>query len=340
MAVTIKDVAKMAEVSPSTVSRVIAGSKRISEATHKRVKEAMDHLGYYPNANARSLVKNSTDTIGLVLSRSVVKALANPFFPEILRGITSVTQEYVYSLLLSSSKDHFQEEEQALKMVKERRVDGLLILASRANDLLIEKLQKGKHPFVLVGRIPGEEDLCWVNNDNIQAAKRAVNYLTNLGHSSIGLLVGSSDYIVSQDRLEGYKQGLLEVGIDYDPTLIEEVDFTEESGYRGMMNLLERNSRLTAVFAIDDLLALGAMKAIKEQGLSVPEDVSIVGFNDNPLASYVDPALTTVRIPIADLGRKATDLLIKKVKKKDIDEKQLVLSNELIIRNSCTSLKD
>lgn len=335
MAITIKDVAKMAKVSPSTVSRVIAGSERISKATHERVKRAMDHLGYYPNANARSLVKNSTETIGLVLSRSVVSALSNPFFPEIFRGITSVTQEYGYSLLLSSSKDHIQEEEEALRMLRERRVDGLLILASRVNDPLIEKLQQGNYAFVVVGRIPEDENVLWVNNDNVEAAKKAVAYLTGLGHRNIGLLVGSAEYIVSQDRLEGYRLALEEAGIPYDPTLVEEIDFTEEGGFRGMEALLSRKPDLTAVFAIDDLLAIGAMKALKQHGRNIPADVSIVGFNDDPLASYVDPALTTIRIPIYEMGIKAAQMLIQRIKEDEPNEIHAVLGNEIILRNSC-----
>lgn len=335
MGVTIKDVAKIAKVSPSTVSRVIAGSQRISKATHERVKKAMEDLGYYPNANARSLVKNSTETLGLVLSRSVVSALANPFFPEIFRGITSVTQDFGYSLLLSSSKDHHQEEEEALRMLRERRVDGLLLLASRVNDSLIQKLHKGKHNFVLVGRVPGVEDVHWVNNDNVQAAEKAISYLAQLGHQKIGLLVGSSQYIVSRDRLDGYKLGLEIAGIPFDPTLVEEVDFTEESGYIGMESLLERRPDLTAVFAIDDLLAMSAIKAIKERGLSVPDDISIVGFNDDPLASYIDPQLTTIRIPIYEMGVKATQMLIKLIREESVPEKQLVLSNEIVIRKTC-----
>ncbi len=334
MGPTIKDVAKIAKVSPSTVSRVIAGSKRISKATHQRVRKAMEDLGYYPNANARSLVKNSTETIGLVLSRSVVAALSNPFFPEIFRGITSVTQEYGYSLLLSSSKDYVQEEEEALRMLKERRVDGLLILASRANDSLIETLVKEKHSFVLVGRMPGIEELHWVNNDNVQSAEKAVDYLTELGHKKIAFLGGSPELIVSRDRLIGYKNGLQKAGLDFDFTLVEEVDFTEESGFKSLERLLERHPDLTAVFAIDDLLALGAMKAIKEEGLIVPDDISVVGFNDNPLASYVVPALTTIRIPIYDMGVQAARMLLQKLKGEEVTEYQIVLDSELIIRES------
>lgn len=299
----------------------------------------MEQLGYYPNANARNLVRNSTETIGLVLSRSVVEALSNPFFPEIFRGITSATQEYGYSLLLSSSKDHVQEEEDALRMLRERRVDGLLILASRVNDSLIQKLQKDNHAFVLVGRVPGEEGLYWVNNDNVLAAEKAISYLTSLGHRKIALLVGSSEYIVSQDRLQGYKLGLANAGISFDPALVEEVDFTEDGGFRGMQALLARSPELTAVFAIDDIIAIGAMKAIKEQGYAVPDDISVMGFNDDPLASYIDPALTTVRIPIYEMGMRAAQMLIKVVCGQEVPEHQQVLISEIVVRKSCVELK-
>lgn len=338
MAVTIKDVAKLANVSPSTVSRVIARSNRISVDTQERVRQAMKELGYYPNANARSLVKNSTDTIGLVLSRSVVSALANPFFPLIFRGITSITQEFRYSLLLSSSKDYLEEEEEALRMLKERRVDGLLLLASRVNDSIIEELQKGKHSFVIVGRVPGEADVNWVNNDNVQAAEKAVNYLTGLGHHKIGLLIGSSDLIVSQDRLLGYQHALSRSDIPFEPTLVREVDFTEDGGYLGMCELLNEHPDMTALFAIDDLIAIGAMKAAREKGLEIPNDISIVGFNDNPLATYINPALTTIKIPIYEMGAKAAEILINLMKNPDSPSSQVVLDSDLIIRDSCRQL--
>ncbi|MCK4259219.1 MAG: LacI family DNA-binding transcriptional regulator [Halanaerobiales bacterium] len=338
MGVTIKDVAKLANVSPSTVSRVIAGNKRISLATHEKVKKAMDEIGYYPNANARSLVNNSTEMIGLVLSRSVVAALSNPFFPEIIRGITSIAQKYGYSLLLSSSKDHFEEEEEALRMLRERRVDGLLVLASRVNDSLIQKVQHGNHPIVLVGRVPNDDELYWVNNDNVESAKKAVTYLTELGHQKIGLLSGSMEYIMSQDRLEGYQLGLSQAGISYDSTLIEEVEFTVESGTQGMMKLLEKHPDLTAVFATDDILAIGAIQMLKNKGLAVPKDISVIGFNDGPFASYIDPSLTTIRIPIYEMGVTAVGMLIKIIKGEEISQRQVSLSTELIIRDSCKQL--
>lgn len=337
MAVTIKDVAKIANVSPSTVSRVIAGSKRISVDTHNRVKKAMRELGYYPNANARNLVKNTTDTIGLVLARSIVSALGNPFFPEVFRGITSITQELGFRLLLSSSKNLLEEEEEALSMLKERRVDGLLLLASRVQDSLIETLIDGNYPFVVVGRVPGVR-INWVNNDNVRAAEKAISYLTDLGHRTIGLLHGPSELIVSQDRLLGYQQGLKNSGIPFDPTLVREVDFTEAGGFLGMNQLLKTHPEMTAVFAIDDLIAIGVIEAASEKGLAIPDDISIVGFNDSPLASYLKPALTTIRIPIYEMGVKATEMLIDQLQNPSEEICQVVLDSELIIRDSCKRL--
>lgn len=337
MAVTIKDVAKIANVSPSTVSRVIAGSKRISDETHHRVKKAMRELGYYPNANARSLVKNTTDTIGLVLARSIVSALGNPFFPEVIRGITSITQDLGYRLLLSSSKNFLEEEEEALSMLKERRVDGLLLLASRVQDSLVKKLHQGNYSFVVVGRVPGIE-INWVNNDNVRAAEKAISYLTELGHQKIGLLLGPLELIVSQDRLLGYKQGLQKAGIPFDPTMVQEVDFTEAGGFTGMNRLLKTHPEMTAVFAIDDLVAAGVMQAAKEQGLEIPGDISLIGFNDSPLASYMKPELTTIGIPIYEMGVQATKILINQLQNPEEKTQQVVLDSKLIVRQSCQRL--
>lgn len=336
MGTTIKDVAREAGVSPSTVSRVIAGSKKISPETTERVKQAMRKLKYYPNVHARNLVTNSTDTVGLVLSRQAQEAFSNPFFPEVLRGITSVSQPEGFKLLFFSGSDHHQEEEEALSLYREKRVAGLILLASRVNDHLIARLRDEQCPFVLVGRVEDDNDIYWVNNDNVQASKNAVDYLLKLKHTRIGMLTGPLIYTVSQDRLQGYYDSLRKKGIEPSPEMVQEVEFTEEGGYEGLKALLRKNSGITAVFAADDTLAIGAMRAAKELDLRIPDDLSIVGFNDDLFAGYVDPPLTTVRIPIFELGRKAMEMLSGLIKGKAVQEKHVVLSNNLIIRKSCT----
>jgi len=332
---TIKDVAKQAKVSPSTVSRVIADNSRISPETKERVNKIIKELNYHPNMIARSLIKRSSRTLGLVLSRSTEIAFSNPFFPEIIRGISAVTQRHQYSLMLTTTEDYEEEARQCLQMLEEKRVDGVLLLASRIKDDLIEKLCRNNYPFVVVGRVPEINGYYSVNNDNVQAAYTAVRHLLNLGHRRVAFLNGLEDFTVCQDRFEGYCFAFREFGLDINQSYIANGMFTQEEGYRLTNELLRVSPSLTAVFAVDDEMAIGAYQAIKEQGLSIPDDVAVVGFNDDPLASVVEPALTTVRIPIYEMGIAATEMLIKLLNKEKLVSTQRILSSELIIRDSC-----
>jgi DNA-binding LacI/PurR family transcriptional regulator len=336
---TIKDVAKLAHVSPSTVSRVIADNRRISPATKERVKKIMQELNYHPNMIARSLIKRSSLTLGLVLSRSTDSAFSNPFFSEIIRGISTVTQSYHYNLMLATAEDYTEEARQCLCMVTEKRVDGVLLLASRVNDELIPELAKNGYPFVVVGRAPDLNKSYSVNNDNIQAAYSAVRHLFNLGHQRIALLNGPDEYILCQDRYEGYRFAFREYGIENDPTLIKKGSFTQNDGYRLTLELLAIDPPPTAIFAVDDLMAIGAYKAIKEKKMRIPEDIAVIGFNDDPLASVVEPALTTIRLPIYEMGQTAAAMIIGLLQDQEIFPSQRILSSELIIRDSCGAKK-
>jgi DNA-binding LacI/PurR family transcriptional regulator len=332
---TIKDVAKLAGVSPSTVSRVLADNRRISPATKERVKKIMTELNYHPNMIARSLIKRSSYTLGLILSRSTDSAFSNPFFSEIIRGISAVTQQFHYNLMLATAEDYAEEAKQCLRMITEKRVDGVLLLASRVNDALIPELSKNGYPFVVVGRAPDLNKCYSVNNDNIQAAYSAVRHLFNLGHQRIALLNGPEEYILCQDRYEGYRFAFREYGIENNPAFVKIGSFTQEDGYRLTSELLNMALPPSAIFAVDDLMAIGAYKAIKEKKLRIPEDIALVGFNDDPLASVVEPALTTVRIPIYEMGLAAATMIIGLLQEQEVFPAQRILSSELIIRDSC-----
>ncbi|WP_165907870.1 LacI family DNA-binding transcriptional regulator [Hydrogenispora ethanolica] len=332
---TIKDVAQLANVSPSTVSRVIADSKRISDETKERVKAAMQQLHYHPNLIARSLIRRSSQTLGLVLSRSTDSAFSNPFFPEILRGISAVSKSYHYGLMLAAAEDYAEEAKLCLKMMTERRVDGVLLLASRVNDGLIRELSASDCPFVVLGRAPESLKCYSVNNDNIQAAYSAVRHLLNLGHQRIALLNGPADYIFCQDRFEGYRFAFREFGIEHDPEWIKSGSLTQEDGYRLTRELFQLDPAPSAIFCVDDVMAIGAYQAIKERGLTIPGDIAVVGFNDDPLASVIEPHLTTVRIPIYEMGVTATQMIIRILEGNEPLPFQRVLSSELVIRQSC-----
>jgi len=332
---TIKDVAKLAGVNPSTVSRVLAGSPLISEKTREKVKKAMAELGYHPDLNARNLARNETGTLGLVLPRAAEELFQNPFFPEVLRGITSQARKAGYDLLLSSGTTEREEREAVLRLVDGRRCDGLILLVSRTDDVLMKELEKRAFPAVVIGKPLNNYRVGFVDNDNIGASFLATNYLIQKGHRQIGLIVGALGLVVSLDRLEGYKKAIKSAGFSFDRRYVVSADFSEEGGYRGVYELKKRFKNLPgAILCADDLQAFGAYRAIRELGLRVPEDVSVVGFNNVPLSSFVTPPLTTVDIHIYELGTKAVELLIQIVKGGIAEIPGVLVPVSLIERNS------
>lgn len=293
----------------------------------------MEKLGYHHNAIARSLVSRSSRTIGLIMSRAASLALLNPFFPEVIRGISDAAQPAQYHLLLSSSPTHAEERQEALAMLRHRRVDGVILLASWLNDQLIHDLLREEFPFVVVGRVPGHDDLPAVNNDNVRAAELAVDHLLDLGYSEVAFVAGDPNLVVTADRLEGYRTALGRRGIPFRPDWVVYTEFSVEGGGRALDRLWEAKPKPRAVFATDDILAIGLIQAAKARGLRVPEDVAVVGFNDSAAAPWLDPPLTTVRIPIYEMGRTAASLLIDLMQGRPV--KSVVLPAELAVRRSC-----
>lgn len=333
--VTIKDVAKAAGVSPSTVSRVLSDSKRISQETKDRVRKIMKELGYHQNAIARSLVTRRTDSIALVMARPTQQAFDNPFFSMIIQGISLVTQKKHYSLVLSSTADYHEEQEETMKLIRNRRVDGVILMASRNNDHLIKKLLELKFPFVLIGRSPEHEDIPRINNNNFKAAYDTSSYLIKNNYKKILALSGPEEYIVSQDRVAGYKKALEDYGYQENIKVVYTDDFTYQDGYNSTLNLIEdRKDSLDAIFAFDDMIALGAIRALQSLNLKVPEHLAIIGFNDDPIASYMKPALTTVKIPIVEMGEAAAAMLIRMLGEENYNGEGKILDTELIIRES------
>ncbi|MFW5786756.1 MAG: LacI family DNA-binding transcriptional regulator [Halanaerobiales bacterium] len=331
---TIKDVAQKADVSPSTVSRVISDSPNISDSTKHRVRKIMEEMNYHPNAIARSLVTQKTNTIGLVMARPTDRAFANPFFSEVIRGIADIAQSKHYNLLFSAAENYYTESEETLSLVKNGRVDGLILMASRANDKLIEYLQSYRYPFVLIGRSPHYDNLPRVDNDNIKAAYDMMNFLIKNNNKKIALIAGPDDYIVSRDRIEGYKNALKESNIKFDENLIKYTDFSYKEGYKAVKELLRSIPDLDVIFAIDDLLAIAALNSIKEHGLNIPRDVGVVGFNDQTLSSYIEPNLTTVRIPIIEMGKKAATMLIKMINNPEYNGEEKIIPTKIIARKT------
>jgi DNA-binding LacI/PurR family transcriptional regulator len=336
--VTIKDVARYADVSPSTVSRVISNDYRISDETQKKVKKVIKKLGYHPNAIARSLVTQQTRTLGLILSRPAEDAFANPFFPGIIQGIASVSQNEGFSLLLAAARDYHKEHEEALNMLRFGKVDGVILMASRINDDIIKQLLENNYAFVLIGRSLELSGIPLVNNDNIQASYKAVEFLIKKGYKRIALLSGPQEYVVSRDRENGYRKALQDNNLEYNPNLVRYSDFNYNGGYK-QTEILLGEYEVDAIFTLDDMIASGALRAAQNLGYDVPEEIAIMGFNDDPMAAYLKPALTTVRIPIVKMGEKAAEMLIRMITDKDYTGEEIIIPTEIIERESTPGIK-
>ncbi|MCL6570663.1 MAG: LacI family DNA-binding transcriptional regulator [Bacillus sp. (in: Bacteria)] len=339
MTVTIKDVAILAKVAPSTVSRAIADSPRISETTKQTVKKAMEQLGYHPNLNARNLASKSTQTIGLVMPSSGDVVFQNPFFPTVLQGISEGVHEKEYALHMTTGKSEKQILDAVIRMVQGKSVDGVILLNSKVEDKVITYLKERDFPFILIGKpYKDVEEITHVDNDNFRAMKEATEYLIQHGHQHIGFIGGSLDLVVTVDRLLGYERALSNASIELRNEYIIHEEFLREGGQEGVAELMALEQRPTALVVADDFMALGVLNKLDELGIKVPEDISIVSFNNVLLAEMAKPPLTSVDINIFDLGYQASKNLIQKVENSNEPTKRIIIAHKLIERSSCSQL--
>lgn len=340
MTVTIKDVAKVAGVAPSTVSRVIADNPRISLETKKRVRKAMKDLGYHPNVNARNLAVRSTQAIGVIMPSSTDNALQNPFFPEILRGIGSVAHEMEYSLYVSTGGTEEEQFEEVKRMVFGNRVDGVILLYSRADDDVMDFLFVNNFPFVVVGKPYSEENqITYVDNDNVKASKEITQHLIDLGHQHIGFIGGSTERVVTVDRLKGYESALKEAGLPNRDEYKVQTEFLESGGRKAVEELFTLDQPPTGLVIADDLISLGVINMLGELGFSVPDDISITSFNNVYLSEITRPPLTTVDIQIFLLGVHASRCLIEKAQNKDEPAKRIIVPHKIKYRQSTKEIE-
>lgn len=335
MAPTIRDVAELAGVHPSTVSRVFSGNEKISKRTRQRVMEAAHHLGFHPNAVARSLSRRLSNTLGLVIPHMRSEFFEDPFFPQVVKGLMTESYPHNFRLIIAGSDSREEELDQSLALLRSRHADGIIVLTSHLDGATIQELRANTHPFVIVGRpaltFP---DLSWVNTDNIAATALMTTHLLDLGHRQIAFIGGRNDAVVTADRLAGYRQALRGAGIPFDEGLIEYGNFHQEGGTAAMARLLARRPTLTGVVVASDLMAVGAMEALAIAGRRVPDDISIVGSNDSALASLMIPPLTSSRVPYAELARLAAHALIEMVLGERDEPFTRLLPCPLIVRGS------
>ncbi|GAB6992173.1 LacI family DNA-binding transcriptional regulator [Paenibacillus pini] len=336
MSVTIKDVAKKAGVSPSTVSRVLSNNSRISKETSQKVRDIMDELGYHPNIMAKSLVSKTTQSICVILPKPAEELFMNMFFMELIRGIVTQANRSGYDVLISSGANEQEEVEAVSRLLNGKRVDGAILLYSRKDDKVVDFLQNNNHPFVLVGRSPKYPDLLSVDNDNVQAAYDATQHLINLGHQRIGFVSGPPSHIVSRDRLEGYTRAMEDSNLSMSKDWIVEGEFLQESGYRAMSFFMNLPERPTALLVVDDLVSLGVLRGLHELGYKVPQDLCLVSFNNIAIAELSTPPISSVDIGIYNLGYTASQALIQSVTHvgENQFQKRHIIPHRLVIRES------
>jgi len=332
---TIKDVARLARVSHTTVSRALNDKPRVSQKTKDRILSVVKKLNYQPNVAARSLKVHRTKTLGLVIT-----TIVNPFYPELAQGIESTAREMGYNIILCSTNYEIDLEKQYIDMLRGKGVDGIIFTSTHMHDPNIEGLINEKYPIILVNRKICEESVInrvdYVVVDNLHGGFIAVEHLIKMGHERIGIISGLPQSSASVERLEGGKKALAEYGLQIEPDLIIQGDFLKSSGFEGARKFSRMKSWPTAVFTVNDYMALGAMDGFVEEGFQVPEDVALVGFNDIEISRMRSIELTTVGQKTYEMGSIAVKTLVEKIEGGGHGVfRQIILEPELIIRESC-----
>ncbi len=331
--ITIKDVARYAEVSIGTVSNVLNGTTPVKEDLKRKVLEAIQHFGYQPNQLARGFRHNRTNLLGMV-----IPDILNPFFPAIVRGVQDGAYQKSFNLVLCNSDNDPRKELQYLQELRDHRMAGILLIPSGSTWMDPLPGKASHHtPVVCLDRRPARWSGDSVTADNHQGAFIATMYLLDLGHRAIALIGGSSDLSNAIERKEGFREAMRERHIPIGPGYIQEGDFNRISGYDKMRTLLQLRPRPTAVFAGNDLIAYGALTAIREAGLQCPSDISVVGFDDLELSEFTDPPLTTVAQPVYQMGASGVELLLNRIARAKNAAVHLVLPTELKLRHSVRS---
>jgi LacI family transcriptional regulator len=326
--VTIKDVARQANVSVATVSRVFSGANAVREETSRRIRDVAARLRYTPHSGARSLSTRKTHTLGVLLPD-----LYGEFFSEILRGIDFAARQSGYHILVSRAYEGRSEIEEAMRAMR-GRVDGVLVMSPDLNADSLRNVPSNL-PVVLLCSAMKRSGTSCVTIQNFRGARDMVAHLLSLGHQRVAIIKGAQGNFDAAERLRGYRAALRDSGIAPDRSLEAQGDFTEAGGYAATLMLLELTPRPTAIFAANDSMAIGVLSALRESGVKVPEAMAVAGFDDIPLARYVDPPLSSVHVPIYKLGERAVELVLHGIThKNDHERKREQVSTHLVIRRS------
>src|SRR5579883_2821887 len=332
---TIAEIAARAGVSIPTVSRVLNKRPDVAPATRERVERVIRESGYVRSRVANALRRGSSGIVDLV-----VPDLDSPYYFEIIRGVEDVLERTELRLALSSTHNEARREQQWLAQVAEGATDGAILVLAHGQSERLDELRRRKIPFVVVDH-RGElgPAVPSVGATNWAGGRAATEYLLSLGHRRIAIISGDANLRCSRDRIAGYRAALEDAGVSIDPDLIRPGGFVQQTGYEQTCALLDLPQPPTAIFAGSDTQALGVYSALRARGLSVPDSMSVVGFDDVPLASDITPALTTVRQPLVEMGRVATTMLLRLIAEEPLDSRRVELTTSLIVRESCAPLR-
>ncbi len=333
MTATIRDIAEYAGVSVSTVSRVLNDKPDVKEETRQKVNEAINRLGYSPNLAARGLVLQKASVIGFITSD-----ITNPNFPELARGVVAQARKHGFSVMFFDANKDSRVEKEAIELLRSKQVDGIILNFGETVSDELKKLKAENFPIVQIYRRKVSTGISTVALDNIGSGYAATSYLAELGHWRIGHITTGEGFQSGYERLKGYRKGLSGAGISFNTALVQVGVNSIDSGKECMMNLLKLDQKPTAVFVSHDVMAVGAYEAIYSAGLNIPEDISVVGHDNNILSRSVWPRLTTIDTHKSELGKAGVDLLIEEIENEAPLNEERVFASELIIRKSCRSI--
>lgn len=329
MNVTIYDVAREANVSMATVSRVVNGNPNVKPATRKKVLDAIERLGYRPNAVARGLASKKTTTVGVI-----IPDVSSIFFGELARGIEDIATMYKYNIILSNSDENKEKEIHLINTMLGKQVDGLIFMGGTIDEDHIREFQSAPVPVVLAATLDETKTIPSVNIDYHAGAYEATKLLLDQGHETVGFVSGPLDTIINIQKLEGYKQALTEAGREFVENYVSKGDYSYDAGIEAVEQFLSLNKKPSAVFASSDEMALGIIHGAQDNGLNVPDDIEVIGFDNTRLATMVRPTLSTVVQPMYDIGAVSMRLLTKFMNKEEVSDQNVILPHRIIERNS------
>ncbi|MEQ6388721.1 catabolite control protein A [Bacillaceae bacterium S4-13-58] len=329
MNITIYDVAREANVSMATVSRVVNGNPNVKPATRKKVSEVIERLGYRPNAVARGLASKKTTTVGVI-----IPDISSVFFAELARGIEDIATMYKYNIILANSDQNKEKELHLINTMLGKQVDGLIFMGGSISEEHITSFKTSQVPIVLAATLDDSKEISTVNINYERAAYDAVKYLVENGNKKIGFITGPIETAIDNEKYKGYQTALHEASIEVDEELIIQGDYSYDSGMEAVDQFFNLTNPPTAIFVSSDEMALGVIHGVQDRGLSVPQDVEVVGYDNTRLATMVRPTLSTIVQPMYDIGAVSMRLLTKYMNKEQVDETKVVLPHRFVERDS------